>query len=351
MIADVLTWWTRQMIELVPSRFLGADPSGAGALLIETDPAGRPWRLLRRGADGEQVRAVLTPGEAAHAPEVLGGALDDLLGEAEGRTVLLRLPQGGLLQREVTVPLAAEGALERVLGYEMDRLTPFAAADVFFTWSVLRRDREAGRLRLLLSVVPKAPLAPLLAWLAERGAGPQAIEAGGLRIPLSQARSTAERRERRLLGLAGGACAVLALLAVLLPFALQSVAASRLAGRMGALAPSVATAQALRGRIAGSSAGSQLLDGERRRLGDTLAVLAAVTDVVPDNSYLTDLTLRDGQLTISGQSPGAAALLTAMSGRAAFSTPAFAAPVTRIEGQNTDLFSIRAGVADSRSAR
>ena len=65
---------------------------------------------------------------------------------------------------------------------------------------------------------------------------------------------------------------------------------------------------------------------------------------MPDDSYLSDLTLRQGVLTISGQSPGAAKLIPAISSDPAFSAPAFAAPVTRIEGQNTDLFSIRAGV-------
>ncbi len=370
MIPDVLTWWSRQMLDLVPARFARPDPSSMGALLVEPFPAGEGARLLRRQGSEEAVLGefmlrrvrrddILADDVAPDAPAPLDpddvGTLATALSTAQasgtGGIVLLRLAPGAALQRDVTLPLAAEAGLDRVLTYEMDRLTPFAAADVFFAWRVLRRDREAGRLSLRLSLVPRPPLLPLLEALRQAGAGPQAIEipaAPGrarLRIPLAHERSASARRERRLLALASGCCVVLALLALLLPFVLQSVASARLDRRIAALQPRVAMAQALHRRIAGSSAGAELVETERRRLGDTLGVIAAVTRVLPDDSYLSDLTLRQGQLTISGQSAAAAKLIPVISADPAFSAPAFAAPVTRIEGQNTDLFSIRAGVA------
>lgn len=368
MIADVLTWWSRQMLDLVPARFARPDPSAVGALLVEPHPFNDGVRLLRRQAGEETVlgnfalRRMPAAGET-DPPEV--GALDPddaaalraAIVSAEtregGRFVLLRLPAGAALQRDVTLPLAAEAGLDRVLAYEMDRLTPFAADDIFFTWTVLRRDREAGRMMLRLSLVPKAPLLPLLDTLRLVGASPRGIEIPGsatdphrrLRIPLAHERTASAVQERRLLMVAGAACAALAVLAIVLPFALQSLAASRLDRQIAALQPPVDAVQALRRRIAGSTAGGDLVATERHRLGDTLEVLAAVTRVLPDDSYLSDLTLRQGQLTISGQSPGAAKLIPVMSSDPAFSAPAFSAPVTRIEGQNTDLFSIRAGIS------
>lgn len=356
MIRDVLSWWSRQMLDLVPAYFARPDPSAAGALLVE--PLGGGARLLRRRGGEEtlldtialrrsQPGDPLDPADAASLQAALVAAGTD----AGSRLVLLRLPPGAALQRDVTLPLAAEAGLDRVLAYEMDRLTPFTADDVFFAWEVLRRDREAGRLMLRLSLVPRAPLLPLLAALRDAGVDAQAIEipgrpgGGRLRIPLAHMRPASARRERRLLLSAAAGCAALALLAILLPFVLQAVASSRLDGRIALLQPRVRVVQALQHRIAGSSAGSDLVAAERRRLGDALQVLASVTRVLPDDSYLSDLTLRQGQLTISGQSPGAAKLIPVISADPAFSAPAFSAPVTRIEGQNTDLFSIRAGVA------
>lgn len=343
MIRDVLSWWSRQMLDLVPGRFARPEPSAVGALVVE--PLGAAGaRLVRRRGGEESLLGDVT----------IGPMLDTALearGETGGGIVLLRLPAGAALQRDVTLPLAAEPGLDRVLGYEMDRLTPFAAADVFYAWIVLARDREAGRLRLRLSLVPRAPLLPLLSALADAGASPQAIEIQGgatgraLRIPLAHVRPAAARRERRALLLAGGGCLALALLAIILPFLLQSAALSRVDRRIALLQPRVQAVQALRRQIAGSSAGADQVAAERQRLGDALAVLAAVTRVLPDDSYLSDLTLRQGQLMLSGQSPAAARLIPALSADPAFSAPTFSAPVTRIEGQNTELFSIRAGVA------
>ena len=361
MLQDALSWWYRQMLDLVPARFARPDPSVVGAILVEPLPAWDGVRVLRRHAGVETLLghvALPRDMEGAPAAEPEGAAHPSatslravVAGAGPGGTgvVLLRLPPQAALQREVTLPLGAEAALERVLTYEMDRLTPFAAADVFFAWTVLRRDREAGRLRLRLSLVPRAPLLPLLETCRAAGAGPQAIEVdlpgGRLGIPLAHERPAAARRERRLLLLAGAGCGVLALAAVLLPFVLQSAASSGLDRRIAALRPRVDAVQALHRRLAGGSAGEELVAAERRRLGDTLQVVAAVTAVLPDDSFLTDLTLRQGQLTISGQSPAAAKLIPAISADPTFSAPTFSAPVTRIEGQNTDLFSIRAGVA------
>ena len=358
------------MLDLVPARFARPDPSVVGAILVEPLAGWDGVRVLRRHAGRETSLGQVTLTHAAGFgpdPDKAAGlrALLDAAGAGGTGIVLLRLPPGSALQRDVTLPLGAEAALERVLTYEMDRLTPFAAADVFFAWTVLRRDREAGRLRLLLSLIPKAPLLPMLEACRAAGAGPRAIEielppeaqatngqgsggqgAGGrLSIPLAHERPAAAMRERRMLALAGSGCAALAVAAVLLPFVLQAVASSRLDRDIAALRPRVDAVQALHRRLAGGSAGADLVEGERRRLGDPLQVIAAVTRVLPDDSFLTDLTLRQGQLTISGQSPAAARLIPAISADPNFTAPAFSAPVTRIEGQNTDLFSIRAGVA------
>lgn len=371
MIRDALAWWSAQMLDLVPARLTRPDPSEAGALLVEPYPAanglGPGVRLCIRqhGAETEFASLPLSPDPVAvgdpesGAPAIDAGdaaAFDRAVSAAReqdrGMPVLLRLPWDAALRRDVVLPLAAEAGLDRVLAYEMDRLTPFGATETFYAFLVTGRDRAAGRLFLRLTLLPRAPLQPLLSLLSAGGAEAQAIEisppaagSGALRIPLAHEASASARRQRLLLRAAFAGCALLLVLAVLLPFALQQaglVAADR---RINRLQPQVRAVQALQGRIAGGSAGAMLVQAERARLGDALAVMAAMTKVLPDDSYLTDLTLRRGQMTVSGQSPSAARLIPAISADPNFTAPAFTAPVTRIEGQGQELFSIRAGVA------
>ncbi len=365
MIRDALVWWSDQMLDLVPARFTRPDPSEAGALLVEPLPGA--VRLCLREAGAERVLetlplAVVVPAlvepDADPAPlvdpadaEGFLRAMELALGPERSVPVLLRLPATAVLRRDVTLPLAAEAGLDRVLAFEMDRLTPFSADELFFSSVVTGRDRAAGRLLVRLALLPRAPLRPVLSLLAAAGTEAQAIDVPAapgepsLRIPLAHEAPVSARRQRFQLRAAFGACTALLLLAVVLPFVLQQMALDTAERRIAALQTPVHAVQALQNRINSGSAGALLVRAERARLGDTLSVLAAITTVLPDDSYLTDLALRRGELTISGQSPSAARLIPAISAVPAFTAPAFTAPVTRIEGQGQELFSIKAGIA------
>nr|WP_321986197.1 PilN domain-containing protein [uncultured Lichenicoccus sp.] len=345
MISEILSWWAQQMRGLIPARFVQADPADVNALLATPGSSGNLAISLRRNGQ-ETLLGVHEPGDAT---------LRRLRSEHPAAILLLRLPQASVLVRDVSLPLAAEAEYERVLGYEMDRLTPFAAGDVFWAAQVLRRNRAVGRLDLRLNLVPRAWLAAPLALLAEAGLQPAAIEASGSptngladAAPLRIALAHDVRQggvERLKLRMAAGACAALALVAIVLPFLEQSIAAHRTERRIAALQPQVAQVQALRRTLLAGSAGADAIAAARLRLGDPLRLMAALTRVLPDDTYLSDLTLRTGSMTVTGQSGSAVRLIPALSADPAFTAPAFSAPVTRIEASNTDLFSIRAHVA------
>jgi general secretion pathway protein L len=111
------------------------------------------------------------------------------------------------------------------------------------------------------------------------------------------------------------------------------------------LQPTIAQVDALRRRMEAGDAGRDILTQETVRTGDVLQTLAAVTRILPDDTYLTDFALRDRQITFSGRSASAPRLITSLSADPAIRNAAFAAPVTRIEGATSDLFSIKAEVA------
>jgi general secretion pathway protein L len=262
--------------------------------------------------------------------------------------VVLRLPPGLLLERQVTLPLAAEQGLERVVRYEMDRFTPFAAEEVFYSAGVLQRDRAQGRLMLGIALVPKVRLAAALAALAEWRLTPGLLEADGVgreprRIPLAGPDLRPHRWRRRGFAVALAGCAALAVVAAGLPFWLQMRASDDVAARIAALKPRVAQAEALRRRMANSAEGSDVIGAERARVGDALSAVATLTTLLPDNTHLTALVMQKRQVTLEGQSTAAAKLLSTLSADPAIRNAAFAAPVTRAEN-GADLFSIKAEI-------
>lgn len=354
MLRDILLWWVRQMRSLLPQRLL-SDDATADALLVVPDSANsgvaNPGVANPHGGnDVPQVRLI----QRRHRRELLLGRfrLDDAGQRAakavmrqEPRRVVLRPDAALVLERTVVLPLAAERDLAHVLSYEMDRLTPFTAQQVFWSASVARRDRATNRLELCLTLVPKAVLQPVLTALDRLGLAPTQIDAisptGAHRLLDMRAPTT---RRHATLSVPVGLVAGLALLAVVTPFVTQAMARHAVDARIAALQPQLAAVERLRRRIAAGAAGSDAVAREQARTGDALQVLAAVTDLLPDDTVLGDLSLRDGTLEIGGQSQAAAQLIPALAADPTLRNPSFTAPVTRTADGKADTFVIRAGV-------
>jgi general secretion pathway protein L len=196
----------------------------------------------------------------------------------------------------------------------------------------------------------------LIDLLTEAGGRPSLLEAptalGLTNITLSHA---AAPGDRALFSARTGilAAAALAVLVVVSPFLRQSLALADVSDRLEAMAPQMREVDALRRRITGAGSGGDAVSSEERRLGDTLEALAAVTEILPDDSYLTEFTMRERKMTLSGLSASAPRLISLLSSDPRVRNPAFTAPVTRQEpvprlggnqGTTTprDVFSIRA---------
>lgn len=344
MVREFFLWWFGQLAELIPRRWRRSkDASGDALVIAPTGPLlGTTDTIdisLRRG--GRE-----TPlGRFA----ISGGGLDRLPRLA-GTPTVLRLDGSEVLGKTLTLPLAAERQLDQVLEFEMDRETPFTAEELFWTYRVARRDRQAGQLLVRLLLLPRATLEVLFAALAHVGIEPAWAEivAGpdqGSRVPLAD-------HEGGMQGLAGrwpvwsaaAACLLLALAAVLIPFARQAMDFSNIEPRITADRESTAEAEKLRQEIDQLSGSIGLIESERAKAGRPVAVLAALTRLLPDDTYLTEFIQQQRKVTLSGRSAAASRLIGVLAGDDLLRNPAFTAPVTRIEATRSEVFTITAEI-------
>jgi general secretion pathway protein L len=347
MLREMLTWWAERMRELLPPRLrAGATPPNALLATLRSPASGdtpeADFALRRRGTETALGRFSLDAAALAGLPAAL---------RRRPHRVTLRPPPGMLLEREVVLPLAAQHDPGGVLRYELDRLTPFTPDQVFWAWQQEGRDAARGTLRLRVSLLPKAALQAAVEALRRAGlplAGLEATSPDGRTraIPMGDAAGVPSRRReewrRRGLAAAGTACCCLAVAAVALPFVQQSLALAAADRHVEALRPRVAEAEALRRRIADAKGGQDAFAAERARVGDALRAIAALTEILPDDTWLTELTLRQRRLTIAGRSAGAARLIGLLSADPTIRDATFAAPVTRADSGGADAFSIRA---------
>lgn len=328
MLGRCFAWWLSRMSELTPSFLVRTK----NEIRIEVDPSLEVRWYLRRG--GQWVP--LSPADA----------LTKGVGRRKGRrSVVVRPPVELVLTKSHTVPTVPLDQMQQVLRHELPRITPFATRDLFWHWTSRRRPSDRTRTDVTVTMVPKASLMPALRTLEQAGLSPCALEVGSEDRPTWLLADTAMEREigwaPRLATLAG----VLAAVALVLPFGAQEVALHQADTAIEQLRPAIIQIDALHRDISAGNDSRTVVAQEVARTGDLLETIAAITKILPDDTYLTDLSLRDRQVLLGGQSASAAHLIADLSRSPAIRNAAFAAPVTRAEGATADVFSIKAEIA------
>jgi general secretion pathway protein L len=230
----------------------------------------------------------------------------------------------------------------------MDRQTPFSADEVYWNHQIEDVDRPRGTISVRLTLLPKAHLANLLTTLARAGIAPRWSEIEdsgdeGPHLPFDGGHGP-KHRTPRLLWPAAVCCAILAVGVVATPFIRQALELATLGHEIEAVRPMVTQAEVLRREVDQLLRNADLVKAELDQAGRPLQVLAAITRLLPDDTYLIEAELRRRKVTLTGRSAGAARLIPALASDGRFRNPAFAAPVTRIDALRPEVFTIVAEV-------
>jgi general secretion pathway protein L len=322
----LLAWWRRQLEAVLPG-WAQRGLAPRDAIIIDV------WRISEDPdaalpASGQIVFRRSGRSRIA-APLDLAGRQ---IARSVSDTVILRLPEQLILRREITLPIASERNLRSIIDAQMDRLTPFAAADVFWAAAQLRRDDS--RLRLTLHVVPRSRIAGLLGRLAEVGLEPSILEVGQAGIRLARLGRRKPRRGAARFGL----LAALALGCVLVPLISQQNRLRATQQRLAALLPVQRQIIRLQAQIADQTAVQSL------QQDSILPTLARLSAALPDGTWLSDISVTGNRVGFDGESNNAAQLVLALSAMPGFRNVGFSAPVTRAPGGG-DIFSIQLSVS------
>jgi len=341
----LFNWWLRQVTELLPSGLVRAARRLHDAAIIAVEDDGVSL-LMRR--DGAISRLFRLPAANEDGYRRIAETIARM--EEPPRQLLLRLPSSMILRKLVSFPLAARRDLESLIGFEMDRETPFGRNEVYWDYVTRRQDPGGGRLDVELFIVPRPFVEPILA--SARAVG---LEPTGLELDTESDRSQVIRfgaakrwdwllTDRKLvnkLAIAAGAL----LLVIVAPLLYQEIMISIDDARISGLTEHAREASSLRQTVDQANGVLDLVSRERARCGGTLDVLAATTRLVPDDSHLTALSLRSGRLTISGLSPAAARLVDLLAQSPAFREPSFDSPVVQNDESGLETFTISASLS------
>ncbi|MBK1629540.1 hypothetical protein CKO31_02055 [Thiohalocapsa halophila] len=333
--ADLLGHWRDTLVHCLPRRArrwlalrhprLVVQPHGDDAQL-----------LLQIGADREPVGGLdlrtggTVAAALAHPPK-------------QGwRETWLELPADQVLLRRTTLPAQVRDNLSQVVSFELDRLTPFAAKDVYFDAralgpvargtkldvevAVARRDAAADWLeRLREAHSPAARLAWVGAWpganLLPREERPKLKRFGSLLTQLLWLLALAL--------LAG---------ALVTPLWQKQRALEALDAELRDLRSAAIEVEEVREALERARLGSMEVLNRKREQPRMTDLLRELTDLLPDGTWVQTLNFRDGEVDARGESDQATALIGLLEQGPGIDAVRFRSPVMQVASTGQERF-------------
>ena len=355
-------WWISQLASLVPAGPRAAWQRRRMRPVLAFDGARATlWRPI---VDGGRL------GMAEHAAIALDGSADEVL--AAGRAavaslaratgagsvaVTLALPPRTVLRKQLTLPLAVEENLRQVVGYDLDRHTPFKPDELYYDAHVVGRDAARGMLRVELATARRSVVDPLIRHAESWGASVAGVSGDRPDAPSAEPMNllAPERRPARMpfrrwqFWLPFALLASFVLAATVLPVWQKRDYAIALAELTDRARGQAAVSETLRAEIDRQVADYNFALERKFTYPPAVQILDDVSRLLPDDTWLTQLELRTSrgkevqrELSLRGESANAGRLVTVLEDSRLFTQAAPRSPTTKIQPGPGEIFDVGA---------
>jgi general secretion pathway protein L len=303
--------------------------------------------------------------EVSRGKSSLAGALHFVDGNfvAESATGPLSLLTGAEIEivlaaprflfRTLELPEKAHGFLDAIVSGQIDRLTPWIAAQAAFGRGA-STPISGGRLAVTVAATALSGIAPFVD--AARAFKPKGIvvsvaaEASADRIVVLARRTYRDGRLRRARSMLVGGMA-LAVSAAMICSALWLFVGGSLSAARDAVERQISERRAdLAGRRGVAASAASMLAQRKRQDPSSVVILEQLSRALPDDTYLTRMKIEDGKLEIAGQSREAPSLIEILEQTGSFRRATFSAPTTQAAGADEEQFQIEAEIGPKQKA-
>lgn len=352
-LVDVLskgwTWWTGELASLLPAGQSASHSRAQGLVVV---PQGSDFSLI----DGRARNPVA--GGKSVTGEAVWETLSAFARTRQSAPVVLQLPHSDCFVRRVEIPQALRADAGRFLGLDLERATPFRLKDVYTAHFASETGPEKpGMIALEQVVVRRDTVDRHIASIETTGAKVTAVEVlradGRAPMPVdllaAKQGSTAAGTAGRVSRVLTAAALVLTISAGTIALARHETALAELTAATNAARAKLQATQQVRDAEIEKSQEAKALLGLKSETVGALTLLEAITKLLPDSAWVTQLRMEGDTVEIAGQAESAAQLITAFENSGVFKGAAFTAPVTR-DGDGKERFALTMQIASARPA-
>ncbi len=257
---------------------------------------------------------------------------------------IIELPAALVLKRHVSFPSQVRENLAKVLRYEIDRVTPFQADQVFFDFRVEDRAGPKDKLPVELVLCRRDHLQGWMRRLREAGAPAEQVTWEGA-WPRANLLPPEERPKR-----GGGwfsatkilvvAALVLLGLALATPLWQKTRLVERLEAELATAKQEAEKVDEVRTALERAREGSVAVLQRKLDQARSVDLLRELTEVLPDDTWVQNLEFRDGEVQIRGESAQASALIGLLERAPGISEVSFRSPVVQVAAADKERFHI-----------
>lgn len=359
-------WWSAELAPLVPvpARVAVARHRLRPVLAFEGDTAvlwrpstqGQPLGLVEAAripltGDANATAAAGRSAFAALSPMAYGGAV------AAPRIVLALAP-AQVLRRVLTLPAAVEENLRAALGYDLDRLTPFKADELYFDAAITGRDPAKGEIRVDFVAARRTVVDQALA--IARGFGvevaavvpvaPQVAAASRLNLVPDPLRRSSSVFARWQFWLPLAVLGAFAATAVILPLWQKRDYAMTVMKQAEQARGHAMESDRLRGELDRQVADYNFALGRKYAFPGSAQVLDEMSRLLPDDTWLTQLEIKtvargkepSRELLMRGESLNAGKLISLLEEAKLVGQAAPRSPTTKVQPGPGEVFDLGA---------
>jgi general secretion pathway protein L len=250
------------------------------------------------------------------------------------------------LFRPLELPRRAIEFLDGIVRSQIDRLTPWASADAVFGWTP-PVEAPNDRIELTVAATARALVAPYVQAIADLGVASVAV----VTVPADAAPiKVFEQRPRGVLEIdrirqALIAVLLLSSLAAAGAWGWSAYALDSLDAEQQELTHKIAARRAaLRTGPAATVSAQRMLERRKHTTPSSVIILEALSQILPDHTYVTELRIEGDKLQVVGVTRDAAALIALIEQSPHFEHAAFYAPTTRTPGDPGERFHVEAHI-------
>ena len=342
-------WWSGELIALVPQWLRQFSANAANGLLIEVTPQVIILHRWLQGSLTEHGRVDRQSGDR----DTQGIAFQAFFSKLHKRDeqVALWLAETQCLVKQIELPLAAAKNLRQVLGFEMDRHTPFKAEQIYFDFRVLRVDNQKNRLAVKLVVAPRLEMDGSLDLLERWGTLANAAyvaiaEPNGDAINLmpSERKTTQLSKLRRINPGLLLLTLILAMAAITIPIWQKRQAVIALLPIVDRAKQQARETDVLRRDQERLAAEYNFMLDKKQAAPPLVILLEELSHLLPDDTWVQQFNLKGKELQIQGETGSSSKLIALIESTRILHDANFRSPLTKGNMPNSERYHLVAEI-------